>query len=292
MVLKIFTIKLPNQKILQEKTLLTDWKVVSIGYLLRFYLCLQYFCCLANSIPLLLKTEKKHLKTAIWLFPLYLLIFNFFVFPIAWGGKILFQGENVNPELYSILIPQKFGNILIAVMVFLGGLSASISMIIISSITLSVMLSNNVIIPYGWIDTFKEKSENFNTKNIVNIRKISIFSLIIQHIFYKYLIVQSSLFSVGLVSFVLIAQLGPAFLLLFSGKRHVQWRSNRHFGRDFHLLFNLIIPQYIQAIDPDFISNKNQFLNFSESPIYQPFHRFLLEYSGKLFTFCNHFCKF
>ena len=156
--------------------------------------------------------KEKHLKTAIWLFPLYLLIFNFFVFPIAWGGKILFQGENVNPELYSILIPQKFGNILIAVMVFLGGLSASISMIIISSITLSVMLSNNVIIPYGWIDTFKKKSENFNTKNIVNIRKISIFSLIIlAFIFYKYLILQSSLFSVGLVSFVLIAQLGPAF---------------------------------------------------------------------------------
>ena len=212
--------------------------------------------------------KEKHLKTAIWLFPLYLLIFNFFVFPIAWGGKILFQGENVNPELYSILIPQKFGNILIAVMVFLGGLSASISMIIISSITLSVMLSNNVIIPYGWIDTFKKKSENFNTKNIVNIRKISIFSLIIlAFIFYKYLIVQSSLFSVGLVSFVLIAQLGPAFFA------SIFWKRGTYNGAVTGILagificyFNLIIPQYIQAIDPDFISNKNQFLNFFRIP--------------------------
>ena len=70
--------------------------------------------------------KEKHLKTAIWLFPLYLLIFNFFVFPIAWGGRILFDGQNVNPELFPILIPQKFGNILVSVMVFLGGLSASV----------------------------------------------------------------------------------------------------------------------------------------------------------------------
>ena len=52
--------------------------------------------------------KENHLKTAIWVFPLYLLIFNFFVFPIAWGGKILFLGQNVNPELFPILIPQKF----------------------------------------------------------------------------------------------------------------------------------------------------------------------------------------
>jgi hypothetical protein len=110
------------------------------------------------------------------------------------GGKILFFGQNVNPELFPILIPQKFGNVLISV-VFLGGLSASISMIIISSITLSIMLSNNVIIPYGWIDTFKTKNDTFNNKNIVNIRKVSIFSLIITaFVFYKYLILESLFF--------------------------------------------------------------------------------------------------
>lgn len=212
--------------------------------------------------------KEKHLKTAIWLFPLYLLIFNFFVFPIAWGGKILFQGQDVNPELYSILIPQKFGNMLIAVMVFLGGLSASISMIIISSISLSVMLSNNVIIPYGWIDTFKKKSENFNTKNIVNIRKISIFTLIIfAFIFYKYLIVQSSLFSVGLISFVLIAQLGPSFFAA------IFWKRGNYTGAIAGIIagilicyINLIIPQYIKTINPDFSLNQYQFFNFFKIP--------------------------
>ena len=212
--------------------------------------------------------KENHLKTAIWVFPLYLLIFNFFVFPIAWGGKILFLGQNVNPELFPILIPQKFGSILISVIVFLGGLSASISMIIISSVTLSIMLSNNVIIPYGWIDTFKTKNDTFNNKNIVNIRKVSIFLLIITaFVFYKYLILESSLFSVGLVSFVLIAQLAPSFF------GAIFWRRGTYTGAVIGLILgilicyiNLIIPQYLKAINPELGINQYRILQFFKIP--------------------------
>lgn len=194
------------------------------------------------------RTEK-HLKTAIWVFPLYLLLINFFVFPIAWGGKILFAGQQVNPEFYSILIPQKFGNIFISAMVFFGGLSACISMIIISSISLSVMLSNNIIIPYGWLNNFKTETENSNSKTIVNIRKFSIFSLIILgFVFYKYLITGSTLFSVGLISFVLIAQLAPSFF------GAILWRRGSFAGAvtgiiagTFLCYINLIIPNYFET---------------------------------------------
>ena len=194
------------------------------------------------------RTEK-HLKTAIWLFPLYLLLMNFFVFPIAWGGKILFFGENVNPEFYSILIPQKFGNMMIAGMVFLGGLSACISMIIISSISLSVMLSNNIIIPYGWLNSLKTETEYANNRTIVNIRKFSIFSLIILgFVFYKYLIISATLFSVGLTAFVLIAQLAPAFF------GAIFWRRGSYSGAVTGIIagvlicyFNLILPNYFET---------------------------------------------
>ncbi|WP_332018591.1 ATP-binding protein [Kaistella sp.] len=194
------------------------------------------------------RTEK-HLKTAIWLFPLYLLLMNFFVFPIAWGGKILFFGENVNPEFYSILIPQKFGNMMIAGMVFLGGLSACISMIIISSISLSVMLSNNIIIPYGWLNSLKTETEYANNRTIVNIRKFSIFSLIIlAFVFYKYLISSATLFSVGLTAFVLIAQLAPAFF------GAIFWRRGSYAGAVTGIIagvlicyFNLILPNYFET---------------------------------------------
>ncbi len=193
--------------------------------------------------------SEKHLKTLIWVFPLYMLIFNFFVFPIAWGGNYLFQGMAVNPEFYSILIPQKLGNNFITVLVFLGGLSASVSMMVIASISLSVMLSNNVIIPYSWLDTFKIKTESINTKTIVNIRRISILLLILLgFLYYKFLITPYSLFSVGLVSFVLVAQLAPSFFgALF-------WRRGNYYGAVAGIItgvvicyFNLILPNYSET---------------------------------------------
>ncbi|WP_164472033.1 ATP-binding protein [Amniculibacterium aquaticum] len=190
--------------------------------------------------------KEKHIKTAIWLFPLYLLLINVFVAPIAWGGRVLFEGMPINTEFLSILIPQKMGNTIVATMVFFGGLSASISMIIISSIALSVMLSNNIIIPYGWLDRFAIKSDSANSKSIVNIRKFSIFLLIIAgFMFYKYWISSSTLFSVGLVSFVLISQLAPAFFgALF-------WKRGNYYGAvagivagSIFCYVNLILPEY------------------------------------------------
>ncbi|KQT18006.1 sodium:proline symporter [Chryseobacterium sp. Leaf404] len=190
--------------------------------------------------------QEKHIKTAIWFFPLYLLIFTIFIFPIAWGGRLIFDGQNVNPEFYSILIPQYFDNTLITVLVFLGGLSSCISMIIISAITLSIMLSNNLIIPYGLLGKFKAENETQNTRNITNIRKFSIFGLVIlAFAFYKYFILQTSLDSVGLISFVVIAQLAPSFF------GAVFWRRGSYKGAVTGLIagliicyFGLIIPQY------------------------------------------------
>ncbi len=196
--------------------------------------------------------SEKHLKTAIWVFPLYMLIFNLFVFPIAWGGNFLFQGENVNADFYALLIPQKFGNSFISLIVFLGGLSASISMIIISSISLSVMLSNNVIIPYGWLESFKIESETSNTKTIVNIRKISILLLILfGFVFYKSLIESNSLFSVGLISFVLMAQLAPAF---FGG---LYWRRGSYKGAVLGIIAGVLIC-YVNLILPNYSTDFNK----------------------------------
>lgn len=199
--------------------------------------------------------KEKHIHTAIWLFPLYLLLINIFVFPIAWGGNVLFEDQNVNPEFYSILIPQKFGTLLITSMVFLGGLSACISMIIISSISLSIMLSNNIIIPYGWLDRFKKKDEIDNNNSIMNIRKFGIFFLIISSfIFYKYLTSPFSLFSIGMISFVLIAQLGPSFF------GAIFWRRGTFYGAVAGLVSGivicymfLILPTYFPQIEQNSI---------------------------------------
>jgi Na+/proline symporter/nitrogen-specific signal transduction histidine kinase len=164
--------------------------------------------------------KETHIRTAIWLFPLYLLLFNIFVFPIAWGGNILFEGQGLNADTYSLLIPQFFNNKLLTVLVFLGGFSAAISMIIVSSISLSTMLSNNLLIPYGFVGSLENSSQKKNNKRILISRKIAIFSLIIiAYFIYRFFALDYSLVSIGLVAFVVIAQLAPTFFGALFWKR-------------------------------------------------------------------------
>ncbi|NMH28987.1 ATP-binding protein [Flavobacterium silvaticum] len=156
--------------------------------------------------------REKHIRTAIWLFPLYLLLFNLFVFPIAWGGNIMFDKElQLNADMYALMIPQAFGNDFLAMLVFLGGFSAAISMIVVASITLSTMLSNNLLIPYGFIGSLQAEQAR-NNRRIIRSRRLGIFMLIIlSYLSYRYLMVNFSLVSVGMISFVFIAQLAPSF---------------------------------------------------------------------------------
>ncbi len=190
-----------------------------------------FFLCLISMFAIFLlprqfhtsiveNNKEAHIKTAMWLFPLYLLLFNIFVFPIAWGGNILFQGKGFNSDTYSLLIPQFFHNNTLTILVFLGGFSAAISMIVVSSIALSTMLSNNLLIPYGFIGSLQNKSQIENSKRIINSRKIGIFSLIIlAYALYRIFILDYSLVSIGLVSFVIIGQLAPAFFGALFWKR-------------------------------------------------------------------------
>lgn len=156
--------------------------------------------------------RENHINTAIWLFPLYLLLFNIFVYPIAWGGNVLFLGKNANSDTYSLLIPQFFNNQFLTVLVFLGGFSAAISMVVVSSIGLSTMLTNNVLIPYNLLGKLKGNDQSISNNKILNSRKISMFFIIIVSYFiYRFFALDYSLFSIGLVAFVIIAQLAPSF---------------------------------------------------------------------------------
>lgn len=221
--------------------------------------------------------REKHIQTAIWLFPLYLLLFNVFVYPIAWGGNILFEGKNVNPDMFSLLIPQLFDNTTMTVMVFLGGFSAAISMIVVSSITLSTMLSNNLLIPYGVLGSLQKDNQESNSERIVKIRRIGIFLLIIlAFIYYRYFIMDFSLVSVGMISFVIVAQLGPAFFGAIFWKRGSQNGAVAGIVVGMLICFyTIMLPFLLSSIDPESNFFKEGFFGFT---ILQPFQLFGLDY--------------
>lgn len=181
--------------------------MISLSFMVIFLLPRQF------QVSVVENNREKHLKKAIWLFPLYLLLFNIFVIFIAWGGTLTF-GNTVNAEYFTLLLPLENGNVFLALLVFLGGFSAVISMVVVSTLALSTMVSNNLVIPYGFLDKFSKGDPERNNKYIKNIRRISIFSIIIAaYLFYVNFSIQLSLYSIGLISFVIIAQMAPAFFL-------------------------------------------------------------------------------
>lgn len=185
-----------------------DWLfMIALAFMAIFLLPRQF------QVTVLENNREKHLKKAIWLFPLYLLLFNFFVIFIAWAGKLTF-GDTQNAEYYTLLLPLENGNSFLATLVFLGGFSAVISMVIVSTLALSTMVSNNLIIPYGFLDKFIKNQPERNAKYIKNIRRISIFTIIIlAYFFYVSFSRELSLYAIGLISFVIISQLAPSFFI-------------------------------------------------------------------------------
>jgi Na+/proline symporter/signal transduction histidine kinase len=201
--------------------------------------------------------RESHIHTAIWFLPLYLLLFNIFVFPIAWGGNILFEGKEINSDFYALLIPQLFDNTFIETLVFLGGFSAAISMIIVSCIGLSTMLSNNVLIPYGFLGALKSGELEENEKRIVNIRRIGIFSIIITaFLIYRFFVLDYNLVSIGMISFVIISQLAPIFF------GSLVWRRGSLQGAIAGLIVGFLVCCYTLIIPTAFSGSET--LNFVE----------------------------
>ncbi len=158
--------------------------------------------------------DEDHLRNAIWLFPLYLLVINIFVLPIALGGVIHFQDAAVDADTFVLTLPLAVGQTGIALVVFLGGLSAATGMVIVAAIALSIMVSNDMMMPL----LLRSKFLNFNKEQdlrgiLLLIRRGAIILILLMGYFYYKLIGSHyTLVSIGLISFTAVAQFAPSFL--------------------------------------------------------------------------------
>lgn len=158
--------------------------------------------------------DDSHLKTAIWVFPVYLLIINLLVLPVAMAGILFYNGQSYNPDYALLSIPGAMNANWVSMIVFIGGFSAATGMIIVETIALSTMFSNNILIPIILsIPSLKNKFFNQVLKSIKWIRRISIlFLLMLSYLYFQYVSGKYSLVSIGLISFTAVAQFAPAAL--------------------------------------------------------------------------------
>jgi Na+/proline symporter/signal transduction histidine kinase/CheY-like chemotaxis protein len=91
--------------------------------------------------------DERHLATARWLFPLFLLLIALPVLPLARAGEALLGGAGVPSDLYVLMLPLAHEQSGLALFAFLGGLSAATGMVILASLTLSIMLGNHWVTP-------------------------------------------------------------------------------------------------------------------------------------------------
>ncbi len=156
--------------------------------------------------------HQQELKTARWLFPLYLLLINVFILPIAIAGQLTFPGGSVDADTYVLTLPLFYQQAWLGITVYIGGLAAATSMVIVAAIVLSTMVSTEVLTPLVL------KFRLFNTKQkqqmsglLLDLRRGSIaIILLLAFIFERIIAQQNHLATIGLLSFVLLSQFAPA----------------------------------------------------------------------------------
>ena len=158
--------------------------------------------------------HQTELHTARWMYPLYLLLINLFVLPIALAGQYTFPGGSVNADTYVLTLPLFFQQSWLSVFAFIGGLAAATSMVIVAAIVLSTMLSTEIINPLMLrLQWAKTKSHTDLPKRLLNSRRFSIGIILLMAFGFERIISkQDHLASIGLLSFVLLAQFAPAVI--------------------------------------------------------------------------------
>ncbi|MWJ26700.1 histidine kinase [Halomonas sp. ZH2S] len=222
----------------------TGW----VGMLLLAFLA---FFTLPRQFQVLVveNVDEQHLKRASWLFPLYLLAINLFVIPIAMAGLLL-GGLSGDPDSFVLTLPLSTGSEGLPLLVFIGGLSAATGMVIVETIALSTMVSNQLIMPL----LLRSKRLHLGTKGelagwLLGIRRVAIVLILLLGYLYHALIGDAySLVTIGLVSFAGVAQFAPALLI------GLYWRGATHQGATLGLIagfmvwaYTLLIPGFVQS---------------------------------------------
>lgn len=182
--------------------------VVQTGVAMMAIICLprQFHVTVVENI------DPQDLRLAKWVFPAYLILAALFVVPIALGGKMMLPGS-VLPDSYVISLPMAEAHPALAVLAFIGGASAATGMVIVASIALSTMVSNDMLLPWLLRRSSAERPFEVFRHWMLSVRRVSIvIILLLAYVSYRLLGSTASLATIGQIAFAAVTQLAPAML--------------------------------------------------------------------------------
>ncbi|SDL98732.1 PAS domain S-box-containing protein [Franzmannia pantelleriensis] len=183
------------------------WAQTLLAMLAIFCLPRQFHVAVVEN------THRDDATKARWLFPLYLVAIGFFVLPLAAAGLIMFPGGDVEPDTFVLAIPMATGNELLTLLTFIGGFSAATGMVIVAAVAVSIMISNEIVIPalfrLRWFDT---KPRDYG-RLVLRARRVTIVAILaLAYGFHQLIAEYGTLASTGMLSFAAAAQFAPALL--------------------------------------------------------------------------------
>ncbi|WP_339013556.1 PAS domain-containing hybrid sensor histidine kinase/response regulator [Aeromonas popoffii] len=157
--------------------------------------------------------QGQDLHWARWLFPLYLFVMGLFVWPLALAGK-QWVGADMASDTYVISLPMSLGFDGMAMLAFLGGTSAATGMVIVSTIALAIMVSNDLVLPVLLRRFWQQGRDERLVRLLLQVRRGAILLILLAAWgLYLWLGDLTSLSRIGYLSFGAVAQFAPALLL-------------------------------------------------------------------------------
>ncbi len=203
------------------------------------------------QVAVIENVDPDHVRTAAWLFPLYTLVINLFVLPVAVAGLV----SGITGDMTMVQLPLAGGHTSVALLAYIGGLSAATAMVIVATIAVSTMISNDLVMPVLLrIERLHLARRPDLSGLVLAIRRVSIFLILLAgYAFFRLVAEHFQLVSIGLISFAAVAQFAP--LILFA----LYWREASLKGAVAGLVagflvwaWTLVVPAFARAgwLDP------------------------------------------
>ncbi len=199
----------------EARRILTQENPFDSRWLILTFLAGAAVLCLPRQfqVTVVENGNEDHLRTASWLFPLYLFLISLFILPIAIVGLNNLP-PGANPDMFVLTLPMAAGQDWLALLAFIGGFSSATSMVIVASIALSIMISNHIVMPIALRWPRSRVDESGDVRNLLlNSRRVSIgLVLLLGYLYFRLSADSDALASMGLIAFAGVAQLLPPMM--------------------------------------------------------------------------------